>query len=236
MIKIDNTDLANYIMFKLNKEDNNFTIEELGQIDEIIINPININGEYEKINLEEITYFSNLKRILFKNLTISENTITNLSSMNTLESVYFEKCEFENTNLLTGLTIKEIGFINCEMIDYSFVYEMSNLQSLSIVNGVVSISGVNKLKELEYLQLSYSTMMDMEKLNLPLLKELHIDNTNIMDTSNLENLANLQRIGISEDQYEEEKGFYKNLIQKGILVLNQNLLEFNEGRVLNESV
>lgn len=236
MIKIDNTDLANYIMFKLDKEDNSFSREELNQIDEIIINPININGEYEKINLEVIKLFLNLKKILFKNLAIDENTINNLFSMETLESIYFEKCELKNENLLKDLQIKEIGFINCNIVDYSFVYEMSNLQSLAIVNGVVSISGVNKLKKLEYLQLSYSSMIDIEKLNLPFLKELHIDNTNLMDTSNLENLTNLQRIGISEEQYVEEKNYYKNLIQKGIIVLNQNLLEFNEGSVLNESV
>ena len=64
MIKIDNTDLANYIMFKLDKEDNSFSREELNQIDEIIINPININGEYEKINLEVIKLFLNLKCFL----------------------------------------------------------------------------------------------------------------------------------------------------------------------------
>ena len=63
MIKIDNKDLANYIMFKLDKEDNNFSMNELGQIDEIIINPININGEYEKIDLEVIKFFLNLKKI-----------------------------------------------------------------------------------------------------------------------------------------------------------------------------
>ena len=63
----------------------------------------------------------------------------------------------------------------------------------------------NKLKKLEYLQLSYSVMMDIETFDLPFLKELHIDNTNFMDTSNLENLTNLQRIGISEEQYIEGK-------------------------------
>ena len=236
MIKIDNTDLANYIMFKLDKEDNSFSVEELGEIDEIIINPININGEYEKINLEVIKYFSNLKRILFKNLTINENIITDLVSIKSLESIYFEKCEFENVNMLMVLKTKEIGFINCEIVDYSFVYEMKNLQSLAIVNGLVSISGVNNLKKLEYLQLSYSSMIDIETFNLPFLKELHIDNTNLMNTSNLENLTKLQRIGISEEQYVEGEKFYKNLIQKGVLVLNQNLLEFNEGSVLNESV
>ena len=30
MIKIDNKDLANYIMFKLDKEDNYFSMDELG--------------------------------------------------------------------------------------------------------------------------------------------------------------------------------------------------------------
>ena len=136
----------------------------------------------------------------------------------------------------TDLKVKEVGFINCGIVDYSFVYEMSDLESLSIVNGLVSISGVNKLKKLEYLQLSYSVMMDIETFDLPFLKELHIDNTNFMDTSNLENLTNLQRIGISEEQYIEGKKFYKELIQKGVLVLNQNLLEFDERSALNESV
>ena len=236
MIKIDNKDLANYIMFKLDKEDNNFSMDELGQIDEIIINPININGEYEKIDLEVIKFFSNLKKILFKNVTIDEKTINNLFSMETLESIYFERCEFENTDLLKDLKVKEVGFINCGIVDYSFVYEMSDLESLSIVNGLVSISGVNKLKKLEYRKLSYTVMMDIETFDLPFLKELHIDNTNFMDTSNLENLTNLQRIGISEEQYIEGKKIYKELIQKGVLVLNQNLLEFDERSALNESV
>ena len=118
----------------------------------------------------------------------------------------------------------------------SYYLYLYNLQSLAIVNGLVSISGVNNLKKLEYLQLSYSSMIDIETFNLPFLKELHIDNTNLMDTSTLENLTKLQRIGISEEQYVEGEKFYKNLIQKGALVLNQNLLEFNEGSVLNESV
>ena len=121
MIKIDNTDLANYIMFKLDKEDNSFSREELNQIDEIIINPININGEYEKINLEVIKLFLNLKKILFKNLAIDENTINNLFSMETLESIYFEKCELKNENLLKDLQIKEIGFINCN-IDWTAIW------------------------------------------------------------------------------------------------------------------
>ena len=39
MIKIENQQLANYVMFKLNKIENEFTEEELQEIDEIILNP-----------------------------------------------------------------------------------------------------------------------------------------------------------------------------------------------------
>lgn len=234
MIKFENEQLEKYLMFKLDKQGNFFSEEELKEVEELVLNPININGEYNKIDLDIIKYFTNLKRILFINLKIPEKIIEKLSTIKSLESICFERCDFENISLLTKLNIKEIEFVNCSLVDYSFLYNMNELKLLSIVNGVVSIEGINKLKKLQYLQLSYSTILDIDAIDLPYLKELHIDNTNIYDVSIISELYGLERLSISEEQYIENKDYYSNLSKKGIIVLNENMVEFNEESEINE--
>ena len=234
MIKFENAQLEKYLMFKLDKEDNNFTEEELENIEELVLNPININDEYEEIDLDKIGYFTNLKRILFINLVIPEKTISELQKFKSLESIYFEKCNFEDVNTLIKINIKDIEFINCAIADYSFLYNMNELKSLSIVNGIISIEGINKLKNLQYLQLSYSTILDIDAMKLPHLKELHIDNTNIYDVSIISELYELERLSISEEQYIENKDYYNDLSKKGIIVLNENMVDFNEESEINE--
>ena len=93
---------------------------------------------------------------------------------------------------------------------------------------------VAKLKKLNYLQLSYSTILDIDIINLPELNELHIDNTNIYDVSVISKLYKLERLGISEEQYLENKDYYINLSQKGIRVLNENIVSFNEESDIND--
>ena len=234
MIKFENKQLEKYLMFKLDKQEKIFSEEELSEVEELVLNPVNINGEYNEIDLDIIEYFTNLKRILFINLKIPEKIIEKLSTIKSLESIYFERCDFENISLLTKLNIKEIEFVNCALVDYSFLYNMNELKLLSIVNGVVSIEGINKLKKLQYLQLSYSTILDIDAIDLPYLKELHIDNTNIYDVSIISELYGLERLSISEEQYIENKDYYSNLSKKGIIVLNENMVEFNEESEINE--
>ena len=234
MIKFDNEQLEKYLLFKLDKQEKSFSKEELAGIEELVLDPVNINGEYNEIDLDIIKYFTHLKRVLFKNLKIPDNAIEKLFTISSLESMYFERCNFENISLLTKLNIKEIEFINCALADYSFLYNMNELKSLSIVNGVVSITGINKLKKLQYLQLSYSTILDIEDIELPNLKELHIDNTNIYDVSIISKIHELERLSISEDQYIENKEYYSNLSKKGVIVLNENMVEFNEECEINE--
>lgn len=234
MIKFENKQLEKYLMFKLDKQEKIFSEEELSEVEELVLNPVNINGEYNEIDLDIIEYFTNLKRILFINLKIPEKIIEKLFTIKSLESIYFERCDFENISLLTKLNIKEIEFVNCALVDYSFLYNMNELKLLSIVNGVVSIEGINKLKKLQYLQLSYSTILDIDAIDLPYLKELHIDNTNIYDVSIISELYGLERLSISEEQYIENKDYYSNLSKKGIIVLNENMVEFNEESEINE--
>ena len=234
MIKVENESLANYLMFKLKKEENEFTEEDIKSIDEIILNPYDINGTYYELDLDIIKAFLGLKKVTLKNFYISKIDIENLSKLEYLNNICFERCEFENADLISEINLKELELINCDINDYNFIYGMSELVSLSVISGNISINKLNVLKEIKYLQISYSNIKELCDINLPLLEELHIDNTNITDLSIIMSLINLRRIGISEEQFLNNKEIVKKLIENGIIVLNQNMVEFNEGGNLDE--
>lgn len=234
MIKIKNEQLANYIMFKLDKQVNEFTVDELQNIDEIVLNTIDINEEYTEINLDVINYFTGVKRLVLKNLYLSEADIFNLSKLNLLEDVYMEKCEFENADNIASLKIKHLELINCDIINYNFLYTMSELNSLSVVNGNISLNKINNLQQLRYLQLSYSNITEITLLKTILLEEIHIDNTNISDLTVIENLNNIKRLGISEEQYIKNEEFVKRLMDKNIIVMNENIVSFGQGGNVDE--
>lgn len=234
MIKIENKQLADYIMFKLDKLENEFTEEELKNIDEIVINPIDINEEYSKINLEVINYFTGAKRLVLKNLFLFDEDISNLFKLKLLEDVYMQNCEFENADKIASLKIKDLELINCNITDYNFLYKMPQLNSLSVLNGSISLKMINNMKQLKYLQLSYSNIIEIEQLNLSLLEEIHIDNTNIDDLSIIENINTIKRLGISEEQYIKNEELVKQLINKNIVVMNEDIVPFNQGGNVNE--
>ncbi len=234
MIKIENESLANYLMFKLKKEDNKFTEEEIKTIDEIVLNPYDINNTYFEINLDIIKAFLGLKKLTLKNLYISQIDINNLSKLEYLENICFEKCEFENADFISQLHLKELELINCDINNYNFIYLMNSLVALTVISGNISLEQLNILTEIRYLQISYSHINQLQDINLPLLEELHIDNSTINDLSILKNLKKLKRLGISEEQFLNNKELIKEMIENGVLVLNQNMVEFNEGGNLNE--
>ncbi len=63
MISFKNKQLASYLMFKLDKLENQFDFEELGQIDEVMLNVISEDGDLVDIDFTELFYLKNLKSI-----------------------------------------------------------------------------------------------------------------------------------------------------------------------------
>ena len=145
MITIDNSELANYLMFKLDKLENEFSEEELEQIEELVLNPYDINEEYHELDLDVLKYFKNLQTISFSNLLITDFDFENLYKMPNLTSLNFDKCTFENINKIKSLNLLELSIINCDIEDFSFVYGLNTLKSLSILNGNLSLSKINNL-------------------------------------------------------------------------------------------
>lgn len=234
-MKIDCKVLANYIMFKLDNLDNNFTQEELNLIDEITIDYNQIREEDEFFDFKIISFFPNLKNLELINFYIDKNNLEILLNMNNLSSVTFEKCDFENADLIAGLKVTSLSLVNCNINNYHFIYIMKNLEELSIINGSIIIDGINKLNNLKYLQLSYSEILDKHKyLLLKKLKELYIDNTNIVNLNFLLYLEELERLSISKNQFVNNKNLLEELNKKKVLIKNENMVDFNLDGDVNE--
>lgn len=225
MIYIDNENLANYIMFKLDKVDNGFTEQELNEITEVVI-------DYDKeidnsfIFLEELRKLKKIKSITLRNGYVFNDNYTIFLNLNNLSEFVFENCEFEDADLIASLKLKSLSLINCKIESYLFVNVLENLEELSIINGSIKIEKLNMLKYLKFLQISYSNISDNTELNINTLEELYIDNTNINNFKFLNSLLNLKRISIDENQYNNNKELFNNLIKSNILVLNENMVEF----------
>jgi len=225
IIDIKNENLANYIMFKLDKIDNGFTEQELNQITDVVID-YNEESESSFAFLEELMKLKNLKTITLRNGYIFNDNYNIFLNLKSLSEFVFESCEFENADLIASLKIRALSLINCKIESYTFVYLLTSLEELTIINGEIEIEKINMLNNLRYLQLSYSNIIDNVDLNIRELEELYIDNTNINNFIFFRNLLNLKRISIDERQYNENKNTFDSLIKNNILVLNENMVEF----------
>lgn len=225
IINIENENLANYIMFKLDKIDNGFTEEELNKITEVVID-YNNETDSSFVFLEELSKLKNLKTITLRNGHIFNDNYNIFLNLNNLSEFVFENCEFENTDLIALLKLKALSLINCKIESYAFINIFEALEELTIINGTIEIERINLLKKLKYLQLSYSNIIENADININTLEELYIDNTNINNFNFLNNLINLKRISIDEKQYNNNKNIFDNLIKNNILVLNENMVEF----------
>lgn len=87
-IKIDNENLANYVMFKLNKSCNNFTQEELNEIFEIVID-YRDEDDSSFVFLEELRKFNNLKSITLRYGFIHNDNYNIFSYLKNLSEIGF---------------------------------------------------------------------------------------------------------------------------------------------------
>ena len=224
-ITIKNENIANYVMFVLDKLDNEFTEEELNTITEITI-------DYEDVLennsiLKELLLFRNLNTLNLRNAFIYNDDYNYLLNLEKLNNLYLDRCKFENADLIASLKLKSLSLINCEINNYLFVNLLTELEELTIINGEVDIDNINKLTKLNYLQLSYSNILGNELvIKLDNLKELYVDNTNIRNLTFTNDLLNLNRLSIDEFQYKYNNQFIKQLRNRNISIYNENMVEF----------
>lgn len=219
--KIDDDKLFKYISFKLNKLDNDFSIEELKRITEVFINLDEMSNDV----FNDIIKLKNLESIIIKNGSLYKEDINKLLSLNYLcklsfDNVFLEEIDFSKFNII------ELTIIKCNINDFSFINKSNAITKLSLVNCDININNFDNLNELDYLDLSGSNVNNNFNINNITIKELYIDNCNINNLTFISKLINLKRLSIDKEQYDNNKNLVDELEKKGVLVLYNNMVEF----------
>ena len=218
-MRIESFNLSNYIMFKLNKIDNEFNEEELNKIDEVIIS--------SEDSLDDVSLFNNLSDLTICDKFIENNFFKILFNLKNLKSINFTRCEFENADLISSLNVSNLDLVDCNINNYKFIYIMSDLVSLTVVNGKIDFDLINKLKLLKYLNVSYSDISnDRAYLKLNDLEKLYINNTSISNFSYLINLINLKLLSVDENQYKNNLDIINKLKERKVDILSEGILSF----------
>lgn len=221
-IKFNSEQLTNYIGFKLDVLENEFTIEQLNSLKELVI-------DYEyNLELDVLKYFSGLETLEIRNFNIDENTINSILSMKNLSNLSFQLCTFETTNNFDKLNLKELHLDCCKMNDYSFVFSMQNLERLTLSGQEnLDILKVNTLVNLKYLNISH-TKCSNDVLNLKSLEELFIDGSNIINLNFVFELPNLKVLSLSQEQYDGKEDIIEKIKNRNIEIYDYSIMLLGE--------
>ena len=131
------------------------------------------------------------------------------------------------TDLISSLNVSNLDLVNCNINNYKFIYIMSDLVSLTVVNGEIDFDLINRLKLLKYLNVSYSDISnDRAYLKLNDLEKLYINNTSISNFSYLINLINLKLLSVDEKQYKNNLDIINKLKERNVDILSEGILSF----------
>lgn len=215
LITIKNNDLVMYLKSVLNKSDNAFSQQELNSIVKININGLDVEGRPVKISFQEIKYFEQIESIIISNLYISNEDMAILQSQKKLKKLTFERCSFENEELIKNIPLEELHLIYTKVKNFNFVYEMTELSELSVIKGSLNFKKLNALKNLKYLNVSSSIVSYVDYVNLPNLERVNISYSNIENVDFTFLLRKLNSLSLDQSQIDKNKNFLKCMIDNG---------------------
>lgn len=220
MITLTNKELESFVMFELGKVNNKFKINELKKIKKLNLNPINIDGIYKAINIEELTYFPNLEYLTISNMHIDIASFAYILRLENLNSLIFISCTFEDLSILSNLKVKHIGFNDSKIDNFGTINRINNLKELSLIDYQdIDLSYFFNLK-LKSLDISYSSLKNENDLSDFIdLEKLMLNNTNIINLGFLNNYKKLKELYITKTQMMANKDVVSFLIKNKVKVI-----------------
>lgn len=195
------------------------------------INSLVIDGNETFDFISKALKTTNINDLEFRNCDFFNEDLLKLIEFKQYNRIAFIDCTFENETLINNIKTKYLSLTNNQIKNYEFIYEMNKLENLTIVSGQIDGNKINNLKNLQYLRISNSFVINIEKLFLKELKYLFIDNTNISDISFVKRLPNLKILSISEEQELKNKKIIE-AIKNTVKIVFDSILEtevyFNE--------
>lgn len=227
-MEIKNLALFEKLKYQLEKENNDFSQEELDEITEISINPINFADEYVDNDFQEIKYLSNLESLEVINLNIDKDFETLLQNFKKLKILSFERCTLSKDLHFENFEIDSFALICCKVPNYDFLYKMNYLKDLKIVNGCVDFKKLQGFYYLKNLDISSSITFGIDNISLPSLVYFTLQNSNVTNLDFVKNFNLLKILSISQKQFDENMKVVKYLWDKKVCIMNENIVEFKK--------
>lgn len=196
MTGIVNKKLEKYVKAQLNKY-NDLTKEDLNQVTRILIDQLDINGNYNEIDLKDITLFTNLESLNLRNIDIEDAWYdTYIQNLN-LKTLELYNCTF---NALTYFpNIETLVLSNCQYIDINEIQKYATLKKLILLNAEIS-DDIFKGLTLEHLDIRNSKISDYEFLNNLTKLRLYIDQEQYMNNMEVVNSLKEKEVTLYVDE------------------------------------
>jgi uncharacterized protein YjbI with pentapeptide repeats len=209
---IKNNNLEIYLSNYFGKNIKEISKEELESLEEVSLDGLNIENEYEIIDFKEImNLFPNLNRMTISNYVLTKENMNDIAINNIVEYSFY-KCDFKSiSNFDTLEHAKILMFENCILNNYDFINDsFENLEVLCISNPVhneevnlLNINSIN-LKELYLEKCIVNNFKAITKFQD--LEFVNIQGTDINKIELLQftNLVKLEAIVIDEINLDNE--------------------------------
>ena len=217
---IKNKNLEIYLSNYFGKNIKEITKEELTNLEEISLDGLNIENEYEIINFKEIMeLFPNLKRITISNYVFTKENINEIA-LNNIKEYSFYKCDLKSIKKLDILNHSNIlMFENCILNDYDFIKnDFDNLEVLCISNPV------------------HNEEIDLLKIDALNIKELYLEKCIVSNFKAITKFQDLEFINIHETDITKEELFqFINLVKLEAIVVDEMYLDDETKEIMKKS-
>jgi hypothetical protein len=217
---MNNKNLEIYLSNYYGKNIKEISKEELTSLEEISLDGLNIENEYEIINFKEITdTFPNLKKMTISNYVFTNEDINSIA-INNITEYSFYKCDFKSIKKLDILNHSNIlMFENCILNNYEFIKEdFDNLEVLCISYPV------------------HNDEVDLMKIESINLKELYLEKCIVSNFKAITKFQDLEFINIHETDINKDELFqFANLVKLEAIVVDEMYLDNEIKDIMKEN-
>ena len=218
---IKNNELNEYIKFKLEKEE--YKVEDLSKIDEIVLDSQNIAGDYNKVYFDEIKMFPNIKKITIRNMGISSK---NMELLKKIKEVEFENCEL--CDLYKLEEAEQLIIINSEVESIEEIEQLKNLKDLQLINiKFEQYDVLKKLANLEKLTIKNIEGFLMSNIDFELpIKYLSIEKIPELNIAIISKYKSLETLSVDRKEAKQWEKELNDLKKNGMRILLNDIYDF----------
>lgn len=152
MPEIKNKELELTLEVMINKSISKVNIEDLSKIKDITLNAIDMQGNLNSNDLEDLKIFPKLEICTIRNYKIDDlnyESLAKLNNIDTLQKLRIYDCKFERKDL--SINIDNIEFISCNNLSIGEIIGNSNIKQLNILHCQnFNLKKLNKLKKIYF--------------------------------------------------------------------------------------